>query len=237
VFRNAGLTADPWQQDFLASTSPRRLALCARQVGKSTTAAALALWRAIHEPGFLALIVSPAQRQSTLLLERIFVLYRAQPSVVTVRAQSKTHLVFSNESSILSLPASEQGIRGYSPHLLVVDEAARLNDRAFAAISPMLGATSGTFVALTTPGRPTGWFHGLWTSDEDFERTKIGADACPRISKEHLDRERRILPRDEFQREYEAEFCDSQDGKRAIFAGIGDLDSLLDAAFERSTTP
>ena len=231
TFRNAGLEADPWQQAFLLSRQPRRLLLTARQVGKSTVAAAMALHRALHEVDFLALIVSPAQRQSTLLLERIFTLFKAQPTVIRIVAQSKTHLVFSNGSSILSLPASEQGIRGFSPQLLVIDEAARLSEKAFGAVSPMLGATKGTFVALTTPGPPSGWFHALWESPEDFERTTIDAYHCPRISAEHLAREKRLLPAHVFAREYLATFSESDAGKKPIFSTLPNLDALLDRAF------
>ncbi|MGE5164762.1 MAG: terminase large subunit domain-containing protein [Sphingobacteriales bacterium] len=61
----AGITPDAWQAELLRSTADRVLMLCARQCGKTTTAAFIALSTAIYQkPGGLIIIVSPSQRQS-----------------------------------------------------------------------------------------------------------------------------------------------------------------------------
>src|SRR5262249_31641140 len=72
----AGLSADPWQSRFLRSPPPRTLALCSRQSGKSTAAAALALWTALCRPGSLTLLLSPTLRQSgELFRDKLLRLY------------------------------------------------------------------------------------------------------------------------------------------------------------------
>jgi hypothetical protein len=38
-----------------------------------------------------------------------------------------------------------------------------------------------------------GWFHDAWHRDETWERVRITADMCPRITPEFLDEERRAL--------------------------------------------
>ena len=61
----------------------RRLVLnCARQTGKSTTAATLALHRALYYPGSLILLVSPSQRQSTELFRKIAALLDHLPEAM-----------------------------------------------------------------------------------------------------------------------------------------------------------
>ena len=51
LMRNLGLEPDPWQIEVLQSKHPRLLLNCARQAGKSTVVALLALTQAIWEPG------------------------------------------------------------------------------------------------------------------------------------------------------------------------------------------
>src|SRR5262245_6097749 len=64
ILCRAGLTPDPWQADTLRSAAARVLLLCARQAGKSTVAAGLALREALLTPGSLVLLLSPTLRQS-----------------------------------------------------------------------------------------------------------------------------------------------------------------------------
>jgi hypothetical protein len=66
--RDAGLELDRWQAELMRSTahtSPdalkRVLMLCARQTGKSTTAAGMALHRAYYESGAFVVIFSPSE--------------------------------------------------------------------------------------------------------------------------------------------------------------------------------
>src|SRR5438105_1380505 len=66
-----GLIPDPWQAEALRSDAARLLLLlCARQTGKSSVTAALALDEAVHRQGGLVLLVSPSQRQSGALFRK-----------------------------------------------------------------------------------------------------------------------------------------------------------------------
>ena len=51
---------DPWQAQALRWSGKRLLLNCSRQSGKSTTAAILALHRALFYPASLVLLVSPS---------------------------------------------------------------------------------------------------------------------------------------------------------------------------------
>ena len=72
-----GLTPDPWQRDLLLSQQPYLLLNCARQTGKSTTVAALALHRLLLEPGSLVRLVAPAERQSHEFFRKVIHAYHA----------------------------------------------------------------------------------------------------------------------------------------------------------------
>jgi phage terminase large subunit-like protein len=68
---------DPWQRDLLTSKEKRIILNCARQSGKSTIVAIRALHHALTNRGSLVLILSPTQRQSGLLFEKIVTSHNA----------------------------------------------------------------------------------------------------------------------------------------------------------------
>jgi hypothetical protein len=75
----------------------------------------------------------------------------------------------------------------------------------------MLAISHGRLIALSTPFCRRGWLHKEYTEGEGWERVKITAYDCPRISKQFLDEERRSLPVFWFQSEYLCEFTDTVD--------------------------
>jgi hypothetical protein len=208
-----GLEPDPWQAALLRSTSPRHLLLCTRQAGKSTTTAALALWEALYHPPALVLLLSPSLRQSGELFKKVLDCYRALSEPVPMRAESALRLELENGSRIIALPATEETIRGYSGvRLLVVDEASRVDDALYYGIRPMLAVSGGRLVCLTTPFGKRGFFFSAWNDDgPDWQRTKITAYDCPRISPQFLEEERRSMPEAWFKAEYLCEFTETLD--------------------------
>ena len=206
----AGLTADPWQEKVLRSPAQRVLLLCGRQSGKSTTTACLACHEAIFRPGALVLLLSPSLRQSSELFRKVLTFYRSLPSAPRPVGDSALRLELSNGSRIVSLPGTEETIRGYSGvRLLVVDEASRVPDSLYLSVRPMLAVSGGRLVALTTPFGKRGWFHESWAGSEPWERTRITALDVPRISAAFLEEERRAMPDAWFRAEYMAEFTDA----------------------------
>src|SRR5207249_8810164 len=121
------------------------------------------------------------------------------------RTELQLHLV--NRSRIIALPESERTIRGYSgARLLVVDEAARVDDGLYRSVRPMLAVSRGRLLALSTPFGRRGWFFDAWEGAEDWQRLKITADQCPRITPEFLAEERRALGERWFAQEYQGVF-------------------------------
>jgi hypothetical protein len=213
ILTRAGVTPDSWQKDLLRSSSDRFLLLCSRQAGKSTVAAALALRTALLNPG-LILLLSPTQRQSGELFKDKFLrLYRDLGKPVAVVQQSALTMELANGARVVSLPGDEGTIRGYSSvKCLIVDEAARVEDALYTTVRPMLAVSRGRLVALSTPWGKRGWFFEEWTGrGGGWERIKVTADRCPRITPEFLAEERRALGERWYRQEYGCEFCEAVD--------------------------
>jgi len=230
-----GLPPDPWQRQVLRSSSQRQLLLACRQSGKSTTTACLALHRALYQPGALVLLLSPSLRQSQELFKKVQDAYRTLGNPTPMLAESALRLELTNGSRIISLPGTEQTIRGYSGvSLLVIDEAARVADELYYSVRPMLAVSGGRLVALSTPFGKRGWFHQEYTEGEGWERVKITADDCPRISPAFLAEERRSLPALWYQSEYLCEFADSEASVFAYADVMACLDETVKPLWERS---
>jgi hypothetical protein len=104
--------------------------LAGRQAGKSRGLAVIALHRAATKRNALVLLVSAGEIASRRLLEECAVLAAGSPLLSgSVLDESKSQLTFSNGSRVFSLPASQRQIRGWAADLLVVDEAAFIDDQ------------------------------------------------------------------------------------------------------------
>jgi hypothetical protein len=208
---DAGITPDPWQAELMRSTADRVLMLCSRQSGKTTTASFIALSTAIYtRPGGLVIVVSPSQRQSGEIFRTIMVHHSQLKGVPELKAVSALRAEMANGSRILALPGTEKTVRGYAaPALILIDEAARVEDDLLQAVRPMLATSKGRLIALTTPAGKRGWFYESWIGDGNWHRIKVPASECPRISKGFLAEELRELGASRFSEEYNLEFIDA----------------------------
>ncbi len=209
--RRAGINPDDWQQRVLRSGSRRLLLNAARQSGKSTTVATLALHTALYEPKALVLIVSPSERQSGETFRKIVHTYRALGRPVAPTSEGALHLELANGSRVLALPGREETIRSFSGvRLLILDEAARIGDELYRTVRPFLAVSGGRLVALSTPWGKRGWWHMEWTEGgPTWERYEIPAAMCPRIPAAFLEEERASLGPLWFAAEYCCKFTET----------------------------
>jgi len=229
--RGCSIEPDPWQAELLTQRPTRSLLLCARQTGKSTITALMAIWVALYEAPALVLLVSPSQRQSGELFRTVMQFHSNLEGAPPLTAESALRAEFSNGSRILALPGSERTVRGYAAaDLVVIDEAARVEDELLAALRPMMATRSNArLVALSTPAGKRGWFYETWTSGQEWHRVKIPASKCPRITKAFLDEELRELGAQRFSEEYELAFIEPNE---AVFPS-----EIIAAAFSQEVTP
>jgi hypothetical protein len=210
----------------------RALLLCSRQSGKTTVTAILALWVALYEAPALVIIVSPSQRQSAEMLRTIMRFHSRLEGAPALSGESVLKAEFANGSRILALPGTEKTVRGIADAaLIIIDEAARVEDELLAAVRPMLATAEGggRLIALTTPAGKRGWFFEAWTGTGDWTRVRVPATDCPRISQEFLEEELRELGAMRFSEEYGLEFRDSDE---AVFPF-----GVIAAAFTSEVAP
>jgi Terminase large subunit, T4likevirus-type, N-terminal len=199
-----GITPAPWQEQFLrAPRGASIIALTARQVGKTTTAAWAIAHYMLFTPGSLNVIACPAQRQSAEALRRV------KDVLAKVGAEFKTENVYAlelkNKSRVLALPGSEDSIRGLTVDgWIVADEAARFDSDLIAALSPMRARRpEARFAMLSTAGSRSDPFWTVWADgDPSWLRLKATADLVNLFSEEFLAQQRRLLGETRFKAEY-----------------------------------
>src|SRR5262245_44870902 len=98
TMRLSGLTPDPWQATLCRSSNDRILVLTARQVGKSTTVAALALHTILTWPDSLVLLLSPSERQSGELAVKVLNYYDRLGKPIAARKRTELQLNLANGS-------------------------------------------------------------------------------------------------------------------------------------------
>jgi Terminase large subunit, T4likevirus-type, N-terminal len=230
---DCGIECDPWQAEVLRLQPRRTLLLCSRQAGKSTVSALLGLWTAIYQPNALVLFVSPSLRQSGELFRTCMQFYQRLEDAPELIAESALRAQLANGSRIVSLPGSEKTTRGFSKAtLIVVDEAARVEDALMAALRPMLATSEGggKLVMLSTPAGTRGAFYEYWSSGrDDWHRVEVPASSCPRISKEFLDEELRQLGQMKFDEEYGLVWLDPEESVFPI--------AIVESAFTPEVVP
>ena len=229
-----GIEPDPWQRNLLRSSAPRTLLNCSRQSGKSTMSAVLALHRALYRPGSLILCLAPSERQAKELFGKVTGFYRDLHGTTPAQSDRKLGMHLANGSRIEALPGSERTIRGFSgASLLILDEAARVDDALYYAVSPMLAVSGGAMLMLSTPYGRRGVFYEEWTGGEEWERFEVPATECPRIPAAFLEAERRSMPEWWWRQEYGCEFMETEDQlwTHAMIEGARD-DTLEELTFE-----
>lgn len=217
---------DEWQQQVLRSSSKQILLCCARQSGKSVTCAALSLHRALYVAGSLILLLSRSLRQSAELFRKVRDFLSLLPVRPRLEEDNLLSVKFSNGSRIVSLPGKEENVRGFSGvDLIVIDEAARVLDALYYSLRPMVAVSGGRLICLSTPWGKRGFFYQEWVEGLDWEKVRIVAEQCPRISPAFLAEERRSMPRAWFDSEYNCLFGDTVD---SVFAQA-DIDAAMSA--------
>ncbi|MCX6608877.1 MAG: hypothetical protein NTV52_35520, partial [Acidobacteria bacterium] len=203
-----GFTPDPRQAELLDLEAPRLAVCTGRQQGKTQAAAAKALHLALQQPGALILVFGPVGPQAGELLGRIrHFAHRLGLATKPDRNHTRS-LVLPNGSRFIALPDVPTSARGYaSVALILVDEAAFVDDQIFQAITPMLAVSNGSLWIFSTPNGQTGRFHEICTAaDSAWTRFFSPSHECPRIAPAFLAQERAFLGDALFRQEYECAF-------------------------------
>lgn len=230
VMKRSGKTPDDWQAQMLRSNSKRIIITAARQSGKTEATAAKALHQLLYQPGSLALLVSASQKQASEVLRRLKSQFQPFAPSFPVETESVLAFELRNGSRCLSLPSDSAAVRGFAAaQLVVVDEASRVRDSVWNALTPIVAVSGGTVILLSTPNGRTGFFFSEWQAGGD-EWQRFTATECPRHDAAFLANERKRMGERNFREEYGAEFVEDLEDARnpRVFAG---KEALLDRVF------
>lgn len=206
----AGIELDPWQARLVRRLANRILLNCSRQSGKSTIAAVLAVWSALYEPPAPILLLSPGLRQSQELFRKCLDVYHALGNPVPASAETALHLELEDGNRIISLPGTEATVRSFSKvKLLIIDEAARVEDALYLSVLPMLAVSGGRLAILSSPFGTRGFFYEAYKERAKWDYYEVPATECPRISATFLEEMQEIMGEWWFLQEFLCKFLDS----------------------------
>ncbi len=146
--------------------------MTARQLGKTTCAAAYLLWYAMFVPDSTILVVANKFAQALEIMERVRYYYQNLPNHIRagVTEYNKGSVSFDNGSRIVSRATSGDAGRGLAVSLLYCDEFAFVppnKQREFwTSIQPTL-STGGNCIITSTPKNDEDEFAQLWKGAED----------------------------------------------------------------------
>jgi hypothetical protein len=211
---------DPWQEEFLKTRSRRMLINAFRQSGKSTLTGTLALHRALYYPKSLILILAPSLRQAGEFFEKVSTGYsELLGGGLGIEAESdrKLGIKLTNGSRIEALPGTQKSTRGFSkPSLIIIDEAAQIDDALYTGVMPMLtrAKEGGRLLMLSTPYGKRGIFWRLWEERTIFERLRVPYTDVDWVSASIIEEARETLLDWEFKQEY---LCTFEQNQMAVF--------------------
>lgn len=150
-----------------------------RQVGKTMTTAIKAIHFAFFAPLLLdtvknecvILIVAPTQDQAKIMYERIRTLIQQSAFLskfIIKNTQAEIGLRWLNDqgkTTIATKATGETGssVRGYSPHVIIVDECSFIKEEILRALFPAGAATRARIWLTSTPFSKQGYFYKACT--------------------------------------------------------------------------
>lgn len=163
----------PFQEDVLRSYINHKynIVLKGRQLGLSTVTGGYALWKMLFTNGFQILVISKDKEAAKELVSRIRLMFDDLPSWLKIDCveNNKLSLVFKNGSSIKAFAASAEAGRSLSLSLLILDEAAFIEqiDTIWTAAAPAVTSHGSSCIILSTPNGVGNFFHKTWVKAEE----------------------------------------------------------------------
>jgi len=164
----------PFQDKVLKlfQENPYSVVLKSRQLGISTLGAGYSLWLMLFHKDKNVLCIATKQDTAKNMVTKVKFMYENLPSWLKIPApeNNKLTLRLSNGSQIKATSASSDAGRSEAVSLLLIDEAAFIENigEIWASAQQTL-ATGGGCIALSTPYGTGNWFHQTWVRAENQE--------------------------------------------------------------------
>jgi len=164
----------PFQEKVLKlfQENPYSIVLKSRQLGISTLGAGYSLWLMLFHKDKNVLCIATKQETAKNMVTKVKFMYENLPSWLKIDADenNKLTLRLNNGSQIKATSASSDAGRSEAVSLLLIDEAAFIDNigEIWASAQQTL-ATGGGCIALSTPYGTGNWFHQTWVRAENSE--------------------------------------------------------------------
>ena len=184
----------------LLDDNPYSIILKSRQLGISTLSAGYALWLMIFHENKNVLALATTQATARNLVSKVKFMYESLPSWLKVDSveNNKLSLTLTNGSKVQAKSSSSDAARSEAVSLLIIDEAAFIDNVAetWASAQQTL-ATGGGAIVLSTPYGTGNWFHQMWAKAEagenDFIPIRLPWDVHPERDQTWRDKQDELL--------------------------------------------
>lgn len=190
-----------------------------RQVGKTTTVAALICWLVLFHMDYKVIILANKGTQSREIMSRVQMAYENVPVWMQqgVKEWNKKSFVLENGSKVKAEATSGSGVRGDSFNFIYMDELAHVDnfiqEEFFASVYPTISSGKTTKLCVTSTPLGLNMFYKLWTEAEKgknkFKPFSIHWSDVPGRDAEWEATERANMTEEKFRQEYECEFIGS----------------------------
>lgn len=203
--------------------------LKSRQLGLSTICAAYALWEAIFHKARNILVIATKLATAQNFTKKVRTMLQSMPRwlLLTSYEHNQREIRFDNGSTIMAIPTSEDAGRSEALTLLIVDEAAFIDnfEQIWTGLYPTI-STGGRAIVLSTPRGVGGQYYKLWTNAaanlNDFNPIKLPWNVHPDHDEAWFANETKGLGTKEIAQEFLCDFLSSGD----TFLQPEDLDYL-----------
>ena len=205
-----------FQDDLLESFRDYRLniVLKSRQLGISTLAAGYAAWLMAYHKQKNILVMATKLDTATNLVKKTKLIFDNTPSWILphkVKIRNKLSIELSNGSIIKASTKSEDAGRSEALSLLILDEAAFIDNMEdiWKGVKPTI-TTGGRLLAVSTPNGVGNWFHQTYVDGEagknDFHTSNLHWSVHPDRDDAWFEKETRNMKRRDVAQEYECNF-------------------------------
>jgi len=205
-----------FQKDLLNDFHDHRynVILKSRQMGISTIVSGYIAWMLLFHKERNVLVMATKLNTAIEIVEKVKDIIDSVPSYIKIAdiiVNNKTKLELSNGSKIQGVPTSKDAGRSQALSLLVVDEAAFIDDmdELWTGLLPTI-STGGRCIALSTPNGVGNWFHKTYVDAEsglnNFKPTTLPWTLHPEYTQEWFDNMTRNMSKRQIAQEFECNF-------------------------------
>lgn len=181
-----------------------------RQCGKSYLCQQLLLYFAINNPKWQCMYVSMTYAQTNKLYKEILNSIKSSGIIKSFNRVENSIILINGSEIYFKSYTNADSIRGYSNDLLIIDEAAFLNDEDFYAVFKPTLAVKGKKCVLCSSPRGFNWFKDMYDSgvrgDKGYKSYFANYRTNPYSNLEEVMDAKSKLPNKIFRAEYEGEF-------------------------------